>query len=243
MTTTPVHQSTVPRKPGLILGTVELCLGLLGLLFGSLVFSIVLEIAGMLWLWPAEGLQHSQAMFQHELGMLDQQFEQSLVLRQPTETVDLLADNLHRWLANSIDRNTLLARPSPSLKPLEDGKEMLFTLYQGLRDYLLAAYYTTLVFVVRMLVLGLSTPLYLLATITGGVDGLVRRDLRKFGAGRESSFVYHRARRTVRPLLFVPWVIYLSLPVSVHPLWILLPSAAALGVMTAITMATFKKYL
>jgi integrating conjugative element membrane protein (TIGR03747 family) len=79
--------------------------------------------------------------------------------------------------------------------------------------------------------------------LTGFVDGLMRRDLRKFGAGRESSFVYHRAKRAVTPLLVVPWIIYLSLPFSLNPLAILIPCAAMLGVTTAITAATFKKYL
>ncbi len=46
----------------------------------------------------------------------------------------------------------------------------------------------------------------------------MRRDLRKFGAGRESSFVYHRAKRTLLPLMVSPWVIYLSLPLTVNPI-------------------------
>jgi integrating conjugative element membrane protein (TIGR03747 family) len=75
------------------------------------------------------------------------------------------------------------------------------------------------------------------------VDGLVRRDVRRFGAGRESGFVYHRARASLMPLVVLPWVVYLALPVSVHPLLILLPSAALLGGAVDIAAATFKKYL
>ncbi|MNG03621.1 hypothetical protein D3C84_867100 [compost metagenome] len=71
----------------------------------------------------------------------------------------------------------------------------------------------------------------------------MRRDLRKFGAGRESSFVYHRAKRAVLPLLIVPWIIYLSLPFSLNPIAIFLPCAVLLGVAVAITSTTFKKYL
>jgi integrating conjugative element membrane protein (TIGR03747 family) len=75
------------------------------------------------------------------------------------------------------------------------------------------------------------------------VDGLMRRDLRKFGAGRESSFVYHRAKRAVIPLLIVPWIIYLSLPFSISPMAVFLPCSVMLGVTMAITAATFKKYI
>jgi len=86
-------------------------------------------------------------------------------------------------------------------------------------------------------------PLFLMAAFVGLVDGLVRRDIRRFGAGRESGFIYHRARASLMPLAVLPWVTYLALPVSVHPLLILLPSAALLGIAVDIASASFKKYL
>lgn len=49
-----------------------------------------------------------------------------------------------------------------------------------------------LTFVVRLVILVMTIPLFLMAAFTGLVDGLVRRDLRKFGAGRESSYLYHK---------------------------------------------------
>jgi len=45
------------------------------------------------------------------------------------------------------------------------------------------------------------------------------------------------------PLAMLPWVTYLALPVSLHPLVILLPSAAMLGVATNIAASSFKKHL
>ncbi|MCY1452341.1 integrating conjugative element membrane protein [compost metagenome] len=116
-------------------------------------------------------------------------------------------------------------------------------LYVSIEDFVLAAVYVSFTFVVRLTILVLATPLFLLAMFTGFIDGLMRRDLRKFGAGRESSFVYHRAKRAVIPLLLVPWIIYLSLPFSLNPLAVFLPFAVMLGVTTAITAATFKKYI
>ena len=77
----------------------------------------------------------------------------------------------------------------------------------------------------------------------GLVDGLVRRDVRRFGAGRESGFIYHRAKASLMPLAVLPWVTYLALPVSVHPLLILLPGAALLGGAADIAAGSFKKYL
>lgn len=45
------------------------------------------------------------------------------------------------------------------------------------------------------------------------------------------------------PFCLLPWVTYLALPVSVHPLLILLPSAVLLGAAVDIAAGTFKKYL
>lgn len=82
-----------------------------------------------------------------------------------------------------------------------------------------------------------------MAAFVGFVDGLVRRDVRRFGAGRESGFLYHRAKASLMPLAVLPWVIYLALPISVHPLLVLLPAAAMLGLAMNLTAGSFKKYL
>jgi integrating conjugative element membrane protein (TIGR03747 family) len=124
-----------------------------------------------------------------------------------------------------------------------DFRYYMALIYVHVESYLIASAYTVLVFLVRLLVLTLTLPLLLLAAFVGLVDGLVRRDVRSFGAGRESGFVYHRARATLMPLAVLPWVIYLALPVSVHPLLVLLPSAMLLGGAVDIAAATFKKYL
>jgi integrating conjugative element membrane protein (TIGR03747 family) len=96
---------------------------------------------------------------------------------------------------------------------------------------------------VRLVVLALTIPLFALAAFTGLVDGLVRRDLWRFGAGRESSYLYHKARGTIIPLAIFPWTFYLALPISISPMLVLLPCAAALGVAVSITTGSFKKYL
>ena len=112
-----------------------------------------------------------------------------------------------------------------------------------LQDYGLAALYTVLTFCVRMVILTMTIPLFLLAGFTGLVDGLVRRDLRKFGSGRESSYLYHKARGAILPLMIVPWTVYLAMPVSVSPLLVLWPCAVMIGVAVHVTVSSFKKYL
>lgn len=62
-----------------------------------------------------------------------------------------------------------------------------------LQNFGLAALYTVLSFCVRTVILTLTIPLFAPAAFPGLIDGLVRRDLRKFGSGRESSYLYHKA--------------------------------------------------
>jgi len=61
--------------------------------------------------------------------------------------------------------------------------------------------------------------------------------------GREGSFVYHYAKKAAIPLIIMAWVLYLALPFSLHPFWIILPFAVAFAFPVTITASTFKKYL
>jgi integrating conjugative element membrane protein (TIGR03747 family) len=207
-----------------------------------LLFSILTEFFGLLLFWGDQGWRHSQAMLTSELGWLSEHFKASLILQQPGQTIVQMLDFLNQWLLVK----TGFADFAQQARASSQGNgfwRWINQLYVSIEDFVLAAVYVTFTFVVRLTILALAAPLFLLVMLTGFVDGLMRRDLRKFGAGRESSFVYHRAKRAVTPLLVVPWIIYLSLPFSLNPLAILIPCAAMLGVTTAITAATFKKYL
>ncbi|MGA3682959.1 TIGR03747 family integrating conjugative element membrane protein [Pseudomonas graminis] len=230
------------RRPGLIISAISLILRIIGLLSASLLFSILIEFAGLLLFWGDQGWRHTQAMLTSELGWLSEHFKASLLIEQPGQTIVQVLDFLNQWLLIK----TGFADFAQQAR--ESGQGNVFwswanQLYVSIEDFVLAAVYVTFTFVVRLTILALATPLFLLASFTGFVDGLMRRDLRKFGAGRESSFVYHRAKRAVIPMLLVPWIMYLSLPFSLNPMAVFLPSAMMLGITTAITAATFKKYI
>jgi integrating conjugative element membrane protein (TIGR03747 family) len=230
------------QRPGLIISAISLILRIIGLLIASLLFSIFTELVGLLLFWGDQGWRHSQAMLNSELGWLSEHFKASLILQQPGQTIVQVLDFLNQRLLvkTGFADFAQQARASSESNGFWGWTNQL---YVGIEDFVLAAVYVTFTFVVRLTILVLTTPLFLLASFTGFVDGLMRRDLRKFGAGRESSFVYHRAKRAVIPLLLVPWVIYLSLPFSIYPMAVFLPCAMILGVTVAITASTFKKYL
>jgi len=238
-------QNTSPQPiqhPGVIVSAIGLVFRIIGLLIASLLFSILIEFAGLLLLWGDQGWRHSQAMLTSELGWLSEHFKSSLILQQPGQTIVQVLDFLDQWLLVKTGFADF-ARQARVSSQGNDFGGWINPLYVSIEDFVLAAVYITFTFVVRLTILVLATPLFLLAALTGLVDGLMRRDLRKFGAGWESSFVYHRAKRAVIPLLIVPWIIYLSLPFTLNPMAVFLPSAMLLGVTMAITAATFKKYL
>ncbi|MGY2147290.1 TIGR03747 family integrating conjugative element membrane protein [Pseudomonas azotoformans] len=238
-------QNTPPQpiqRPGVIVSTISLVLRIIGLLIASLLFSILIEFAGLLLFWSDQGWRHSQVMLTNELGWLSDHFKSSLIIQQPGQTIVQWLDFLNQWLLVK----TGFADFAQQARVSSQGNDFwswINQLYVSIEDFVLAAVYMSFTFVVRLTILVLAIPLFLLAMFTGFVDGLMRRDLRKFGAGRESSFVYHRAKRAVIPLLIVPWVIYLSLPFSLNPMAVFFPSAVMLGIITAITATTFKKYL
>ena len=85
--------------------------------------------------------------------------------------------------------------------------------------------------------------LFVVVSLVAVVEGLGRRDLRRYGAAYESSFVYHHARKSIKPAIYIPCILYLSWPTAVYPNLLIWPAAMLLGVAITVTMASFKKYL
>src|SRR3546814_9445057 len=71
------------QRQGLIVGTITLPFRLLGVLIGSLLFSIVVECIGMHLFWKDQGWRHSQQMLQYEVGHLSSHFTRSVVVQEP----------------------------------------------------------------------------------------------------------------------------------------------------------------
>jgi len=231
------QQGTLTRLLG------RLSQALYWLLF-ALLFSIVLEWLGMLFWWPDQGLRHSREMLAAEAGYLQMDFRRSLVSSDPARFAQTVADKayvvLFEW-TRLVDVLSWLGTP-PAVG--ESGLRVrLHRLYQPVAQFILAALQITQVFALRLAILLLATPVFLLFGVTAMVDGLVRRDLRRWGGGRESSFVYHWSKRSALPLLVTAWVIYLALPFSLHPSWVILPFATLFAISIAITASSFKKYL
>lgn len=236
------------RQQGLIASIITLPFRLFGVLCGSLLLCIIIECVGMHLFWPDQGWRHAQGMLDYELTQLSGHFTRSALVQEPGRTAHWLVEQAYEWIFVKTGflewmRNAANQASAPSHSGTRDFRYYISQAYVWIESYLIAAAFTTLVFIVRLMVLVLTLPLFLMAAFVGLVDGLVRRDIRRFGAGRESGFIYHRAKASLMPLAVLPWVIYLALPLSVSPLLILLPSAVLLGLATDIAAGSFKKYL
>ena len=241
-----VAQQQQARQQGLLTGLITLPLRFIGVLLGSLLLCLLIELIGLHLFWPDQGWRHAQAMMTFELQQLSTYFTRSVMVQEPGRSAYRLVAWLHQTLLLDSGLLDWLKRMNEQAQAASNRTGFNATLAHAvvyIERYALAAFYATATFLLRLLVLAMTLPLFALSALTGLVDGLVRRDLRRFCARRESGFVYHRARATIMPLAVLPWVVYLALPVSLHPLWILLPAAGLLGTAVNVVAGSFKKHL
>jgi integrating conjugative element membrane protein (TIGR03747 family) len=207
-------------------------------LFFSLLISIAVEWIGLAFWWPEQGAQHAIGMYESELAYLSGDLSNSVFIRDPESFAAALAKSVEtawQWsgLLSVID---WMGTPPEDSQPLQ---EIAHTAH----EYAVATVFVTLVFAVRIAILILSLPLFVLFGLVGLIDGLVERDLRRFSAGRESAYVFHIAKRAMAPMIILAWAFYLSMPFSIHPALVIMPFAVIFAVSVGIAASSFKKYL
>ena len=198
----------------------------------------------MAFWWPEAGVEHSRAMLQAELEYLAQDVRESLLSNDPARFAASSAEQaryvlleltgikrLSMWVSRPVGQRTSGARST------------MRRLGQAIAPYGQAILTIAQVFAVRLAILILALPTFALFSLVGLVDGLVRRDLRRWGGGRESSYLYHYAKNSVWRFVVIACILYLALPFSLHPSYILLPFAMLFAISIGITASTFKKYL
>ena len=235
------YQPPRRKEPGLIGQAVSALIQLIIWLVISLMLSIVIEWIGMVWFWPEQGAEHAKAVLAADHAYLnDQLYDQSVTIKK-----DVIATTQESvsWIARQSWLKRLLNKvpdvPEGSFSSVE---KWVHDLYQQHRDYLQASTYVTQTFVIRLALILFSLPIFALAVLIGAVDGLVERDLRRWGGGRESSNVFNLARRSVVPSFVAACVVYISLPFSISPVTVILPFVFLLGLAVRIGFERLKKY-
>lgn len=240
------HSAQQRAEQGLFSKTLHTLIQAILFLFMTLLLSILIEWAGMATdFWEQPGSQHSQSLLQQELGYLNQDFRRSVLVEQPMQFAQRFADQFYRLMFKQTGIETVIitiATPTPNHNESHFRRRLRYYYHQT-EEYILAAMTITQLFAVRLAVLTLALPAFMLLAAFGLIDGLVQRDIRRWSGGRESSFVYHWAKRILYPSLILPWIIYLAMPDSIHPNAIVLPFALLFAIAVRIMASTFKKYL
>lgn len=127
--------------------------------------------------------------------------------------------------------------------PMQDADELMRKFVLATREFWETAATGLQLFSARLAVLILTLPLLLLAALGSFSDGLVVWFLRRTGGGRESGFIYHRAKRAVAFSLVLCAAIYLVPPTVMNPRWVLPPLLLIFASGIRYSTAYFKKYL
>ncbi|MDM7158761.1 TIGR03747 family integrating conjugative element membrane protein [Klebsiella pneumoniae] len=225
----PEHAPPGPvRRPGLI-GWLALLPGVLvGFCLGAWMLAIALEWLGEAFFWRNACASHSEQVLQATWHWW----------RGSAGAPEWLVEDL------ALASNTLLQGIAMLVHSL-NGQSGLFwteTVTTVIRCALLSAGNVTLTFLLRLAILLQALPLFALTITIGLIDGLVRRDLRRFGAGHESGFVYHHARRMISSIVIASGLMWLVFPFQIATKDVLIP-AVLVGVAIAVTVGIFKKYL
>lgn len=227
-----------PRSP------VQLMLHLVLWLLLSLGLTILIEWAGITWWWPEQGVAHVQQTLREDSAYLSTDLRRSAFVQDAQAYAAWVGAWGYRilWEWTGLRRAVAWAAEAPPQSTTL--RQRIQAFYRThLSEYVITAAYATQVFLQRLAILTLALPVFVLAATLGLVDGINLRRLRRWGGGRESSFVYHHTKRLIWPVFVLPWSLYLAMPVSLHPAWIVLPMAGVLGLLLAVVVARFKKHL
>ena len=228
------------RRPWSLAGLLDHFFAFAAVTLAGWLVSVVLEWCGIAFGWWAlPGAGHSEGLLRTELDWLNRDFAAPETAARLIGWAYWGAGQLYRWSGLEWVVRWVVS-DGPGAWP---GLELLRAALRAFGDYLLAAAYITQLTGARLGVVLLAVPAFAVTGLMGAVDGLVRRDLRRFGGGQESSFMYHHLKKTVRPMFSVPVFLYLISPWSVHPTYLFVPFALLFGYFVQRTLGKFKKYL
>ena len=238
----PVEQKPIQNKT--LVGWILTWVGrILGVLLISAFFSVLVEWVGMTFVYDAPGHEHAKGMLQSELEFLGAQSAADRLNQGWVQSGNTAVRGVIGFIF--VDSGFVGAVESAKNAEPDDNKISNFfrTIFLFLYDYLMAMMYILGTFMVRVTILLLSAPAFLLFGLVGFFDGLAQRDLRRWGGGRESALVYHYAKSIAVPTMFTAWILYLAVPVTIHPNIILMPFAICFGLVLMTMASKFKKYL
>ena len=196
---------------------------------------LIVDLFSVFVLWSPEGNQHLQNVLAQEIALLklnqaDLDFLASVVtsfyeLIFVSSGIDSIMQNAANTSTNNVNQQSAIDF-AKTLHPVIE------TAMIGLQ-----------IFALRIGVLILSLPIWLIITVAAVADGFVGWYLRRTGGERESGFIYHRAKRSLAWSFVCLWLIYLVPPVPMNPVYIIPPFLLVSGIAARLQVSYFKKFL
>ncbi len=232
-----------PRPRGPVSVIVAALIGFIASVVTSLFLGVAIEVLGDHTWWKGRATEHAKAQVVEDLGYIEL-FPKSVLVPDTVaftkHMVRLASKPWEALNAAAFFERTKNAAPAPA-KPMQRILQRLIVEIARVLEILL---YVTQDTVVRLCVAFLALPAFAMACLLGLVDGLVKRDLRKWSGGRESSFVYHHSKHYTAWFLTAGFSLYLAWPIGgFNPAWMVLVFAALVAISLSVTVASFKKYL
>ena len=208
------EQRTPPSRPAQ--GPVGWLLSLAGRLIGLVIGALVLRVVlelAGLYFWWPQ--EGSRHVFQ----VMKQERAELVIALQPHQLGNEILVLLEKGTTRVLMANSLLQKPFAALA------------------YTLVSFMQRLVWLVSIL------PLVCLCVLIGLTDGLVLRDLRRFGSGLESVFFHRYVIRSGSSVATTLWVFYLAQPLFLPAMLVLLPASLWFGITVWMVAGSFKKWL
>lgn len=246
-----------PRTKGPIELVFSAAFGLLGVTISAWVVGCLIEITGSYLLWQNQGVRHAQSIVLQDLNYIAAAPRSLLVrdtvafsqqvatwVRWPYERLGVL-----RWY-----QKTHSAQPQAQATPVAPAQNAANAAMRGIgratkdfqrvaTEWLVMSMFVAQDVVLRLCIAAFALPAFALACLLGVIDGLVRRDIRRWIGGRESSFVYHHAKRYTAWALSGGFGLYLTWPFGgFNPAYMVLIFTVLVAATLSTTVGSFKKY-
>lgn len=248
-----------PTTRGPVLLAFEMVMGLIMVSVSACVIGLVIEIAGMYTFWKGQGTQHARSVVEQDLGYIAAAPKSLLIddtvafshqmigyIAWPYEKFGVL-----QWYVNSHDPAAQQAEQAERATAASGKKTISGSLKgttasagQFISTLLVLSMYVAMDVALRLSIALYALPAFVLACLVGAVDGLVRRDLRRWSGGRESSFIYHHAKRYTVWALTGGFGLYLTWPFGgFNPAYMVLVFTVLVAATLSTTVAALKKYM
>lgn len=189
----------------------------------SLCFSLLISFIGVTFIWPEQGANHEKTTLQTEVNYLASELSHASFVKLLVASQETRIWEVPLVFGNAINK-------------------VVAVFNENLVVYGETANYTMRIFFVRVILLVTSLPILLIYGICAFTIGLVERDLRRFNLARESSTKFHLILNNVHLPLVWLMMLYLSWPVTAHPLPFILPGYVLFGLLIYTMTAGYKKY-